>query len=304
VPPVLAAVPADALETIRALAPPGVEVRAVPDDGDLAAALRDVEFLVPDHRRPELLALLAELPELRVVQSLLSGTDWIGPSIPPGVTLCDGRGTRDVPVAEWIAAALLGDTSGLLRAVRGQHERHWEHFRRDELHAKTVLVVGMGAIGRELERYLQPFDVDVIGVARRARDGVHAESELPELLPRADAVVLLVPLTAATAGMVDAAFLARLRDGALLVNAGRGALVDTEALTAEVRSGRLRAVLDVVDPQPLPPEHPLWTLDGVWISPQIGGDSAAAWRRAWHHAGEQLGRAARGEPLRNVVETG
>jgi phosphoglycerate dehydrogenase-like enzyme len=104
--------------------------------------------------------------------------------------------------------------------------------------------------------------------------------------------------------MVDAAFLARLRDGALLVNAGRGALVDTEALMAEVRSGRLQAVLDVVDPQPLPPDHPLWTLEGVYISSQIGGDSAPAWRRAWRHAGEQLARAARGEPLRNVVQTG
>jgi len=304
VPPVLAAVPADALETIREVAPPEAEVLAVPDGGDLLAALRDVEFLVPDHRRPELLPVLTDLPALRVVQSLLSGTDWIAPSIPPGVTLCDGRGTRDVPVAEWIAAALLGDTSGLLRAVRAQHERHWEHFGRDELRAKTVLVVGMGAIGGELARCLEPFGVEVVGVARRARDGVRGPAELPELLPRADAVVLLVPLTAASEGMVDAAFLARMRDGALLVNAGRGALVDTGALVAEVASGRLRAVLDVVDPQPLPPEHPLWTLDGVYISPQIGGDSPAAWRRAWRHAGGQLARAARGEPLRNVVPTG
>jgi phosphoglycerate dehydrogenase-like enzyme len=299
---VLAAVPADALETIRAQAPPGVEVRALPEAGaDVVAALRDVEFLVPHHQRPDVLPALAELPELRVVQVLLSGTDWIVGSIPGGVTLCDARGTRNVPVAEWIAAALLGDTSGLLRGVRAQHERHWEHFGRDELHGKVVLVAGMGSIGGELERLLQPFDVEVIGVARRARDGVHAEADLPELLPRADAVVLLVPLTDATAGMVDAAFLARMRDGALLVNAGRGALVDTPALMAELERGRLRAVLDVTDPQPLPPEHPLWMLDGVYISPQIGGDSPPAWRRAWRHAGEQLARAARGEPLINVV---
>jgi phosphoglycerate dehydrogenase-like enzyme len=306
VPPVLAAVPADALETIRPLAPAGVEVRAVPaaGEGDLAAALAGVEFLVAHHERPDLLPVLGAIESLRVVQVLLSGTDWIVPSIPPGVTLCDARGTRNVPVAEWIAAALLGATSGLLRSVRRQHERVWEHFRRGELHGMTVLIAGMGSIGGELERYLEPFGVEVIGVARRARDGVHAESELPELLPRADAVVLLVPLTAATAGMVDAAFLARMRDGALLVNAGRGALVDTEALMAELRSGRLQAVLDVVDPQPLPPDHPLWTLEGVYISSQIGGDSAPAWRRAWHHAGEQLARAARGEPLRNVVATG
>jgi phosphoglycerate dehydrogenase-like enzyme len=303
---VLAAVPADALETIRAVAPADVNVRAVPaaGEGDLAAALAGVEFLVAHHERPDVVAALGALDALRVVQVLLSGTDWIVPAIPPGVTLCDARGTRNVPVAEWIAAALLGSTSGLLAGVRRQHERVWEHFRRDELHGKVVLVAGMGSIGRELERCLEPFGVEVIGVARSARDGVHAERELPELLPRADVVVLLVPLSDASAGMVDAAFLARMRDGALLVNAGRGALVDTDALVAELRAGRLRAVLDVTDPQPLPAEHPLWTLDGVYLSPHVGGDSAQAERRAWRHAGEQLARAARGEPLRNVVRSG
>jgi phosphoglycerate dehydrogenase-like enzyme len=303
VPPVLAAVPADALEMIRAAAPADVDVRAVPPagDGDLAAALTDVVFLVAHHERADVLAALGELEALRVVQVLLSGTDWIVPAIPPGVTLCDARGTRNEPVAEWIAGALLGYTSGLLRSARRQHERVWEHFRRDELRGKVVLVAGYGSIGRELARCLEPFGVEVVGVARRARDGVHADSELPQLLPRADAVVLLVPLSDATAGMVDAAFLARMRDGALLVNAGRGALVDTPALVAEVEAGRLHAVLDVTDPQPLPPDHPLWALDGVYLTPHVGGDSAQAERRAWRHAGDQLARAARGEPLRNVV---
>jgi phosphoglycerate dehydrogenase-like enzyme len=303
VPPVLAAVPADALETIRALAPADVDVRAVPPagDGDPRAALAGVEFLVAHHERPDLVAALGGLDELKVVQVLLSGTDWIVPAIPPGVTLCDAVGTRNEPVAEWIAAALLGYTSGLLRSVRRQDQRVWKHFRRDELRGKVVLVVGYGNIGRELARCLEPFGVEVVGVARRSRDGARAEADLPELLPRADAVVLLVPLSDATAGMVDAAFLAQMRDGALLVNAGRGALVDTPALVAELEAGRLHAVLDVVDPQPLPPDHPLWALDGVYITPQIGGDSAQAERRAWRHAGEQLARAARGEPLRNVV---
>jgi phosphoglycerate dehydrogenase-like enzyme len=303
---VLAAVPADALETIRALIPGDVDVRAVPDPGDggVAAALDGVAFLVAHHERPDVVAALGELDALDVVQVLLSGTDWIVPAIPPGVTLCDARGTRNEPVAEWIAAALLGHASGLLRSVRRQHERVWEHFRRDELRGKVVLVAGMGSIGRELERCLEPFGVEVVGVARRGRDGVHAETELPELLPRADIVVLLVPLSDATAGMVDAGFLARMRDGTLLVNAGRGALVDTGALVAELEARRLEAVLDVTDPQPLPPDHPLWTLPGVYLSPHLGGDSAEAERRAWRHAGEQLARAARGEPLRNVVRGG
>jgi phosphoglycerate dehydrogenase-like enzyme len=303
VPPVLAAVPADALETIRAQAPADVDVRAVPPpgDGDLATDLRGVEFLVVHHERPDVVAALGKLESLEVVQVLLSGTDWIVPAIPPGVTLCDAVGSRNEPVAEWIVAALLGYTSGLLRSVRRQDERVWQHFRRDELRGKVVLVVGHGNIGREVARYLEPLGVEVVGVARRPREGVRTEAELPELLPRADAVVLLVPLSDATTRMVDAAFLARMRDDALLVNAGRGALVDTAALVAELEAGRLHAVLDVVDPQPLPADHPLWTLDGVYLSPQIGGDTAQAERRAWRHAGEQLARAARGEPLRNVV---
>jgi len=160
--------------------------------------------------------------------------------------------------------------------------------------------VGYGNIGRALARCLEPFGVEVVGVARRARDGARAEADLPELLPRADAVVLLVPLSDATAGMVDAAFLARMRDGALLVNAGRGPVVDTGALVAELERGRLRAVLDVTDPEPLPAGHPLWDL-ALAITPHDAGDTPDADQRAFELAAEQLARYVRGEPLHNVV---
>jgi phosphoglycerate dehydrogenase-like enzyme len=173
----------------------------------------------------------------------------------------------------------------------------------DELQGSHVLIVGFGSIGEAVKRRLRPFGVTVTGVARRARDDVHSAAELPELVGQADAVVVLTPLTDETRGLIDAALLARMRDGALFVNAGRGRVVDTDALVAELRSGRLRAVLDVVDPEPLPDDHPLWDL-ALAITPHNSGDTPAADGRAIRFGAEQLGRFARGEPLQNVVRGG
>ena len=234
------------------------------------------------------------------MQTLSAGTDFIERRTPAWVTLCNARGARDIAVAEWAVAALLGAVYGQLAAAR---ERRWEYFRPGELHGMTVLILGHGSIGRALQARLEPFGVRVVGVASRSRDGVHGVGELPALLGAADAVVVLTPLTDATRGLVDAGFLARMRDGALLVNAGRGAVVDTEALVAELARGRLRAVLDVTDPEPLPDGHPLWEL-ALAITPHNAGDSPAAEERADRLAAEQLGRFARGEPLQNVVRAG
>ena len=258
-----------------------------------------IEFVVPTWRER---VDFAAMPALRVVQVLSAGTDWIEPHVPDAVTLCNARGSRDVPVAEWVVAALLGATSGLLQCAR-EHDRHeWHHFIPGEVAGQTVLILGLGSIGQAVRRRLEALRAEVVGVAREARPGVSPVSELPALLPRAEAVVILTPLTDATRGLVDAAFLAALPDGALVINAARGAVVDTDALVAELASGRLRAVLDVTEPEPLPPEHPLWSAPGLLaLTPHVAGDSDAAQRRAIRFAGEQLGRYARGEPLRNVV---
>ena len=278
---------------LRAGAPPEVEVRALGPGPIGRSELDGVGFLVPDWAEDDLVGLLGDLPDLRVVQVLSAGTDWIEDRVPAWVTLCNARGARDVPVAEWVVGALLGATTGLLAGAR---RTAWASVQPAELAGSTVVVLGHGSIGEAARARLEPFGVRVIGVGRRRLD------ELPSLLPEADAVVVLAPLTGATRGMVDAAFLARMRDGALLVNAGRGAVVDTAALVAELESGRLRAVLDVTDPEPLPEGHPLWTAPGTLaITPHHAGDSAAADERARRLAGEQLGRWARGEPLINVV---
>jgi phosphoglycerate dehydrogenase-like enzyme len=200
-------------------------------------------------------------------------------------------------VAEWVVGALLGDAYGQLVSAR---TRRWSDAQPRELQGATVLIVGFGSIGRALKRRLEPFGVAVLGVGRHARDGVHGSGELPALVGQADAVVVLAPLTPETRGLVDAALLAQMRDGALLVNAGRGGVVDTAALLAELRSGRLRAVLDVVEPEPLPDDHPLWN-EALAITLHNAGDTAAADERAVRFGAEQLARFARGEPLDNIV---
>jgi phosphoglycerate dehydrogenase-like enzyme len=288
---VVAAVAAQAFDICVELASDRADVRRLPDGRDAAA------FLLPDWEDRDTLHALPRLERLRVVQLLSAGTDWIEGHVPAWATLCNARGSRDAPVAEWVIGALLGDAYGQFTAAR---TRRWSDALPRELQGTTVLIVGFGSIGRAVKRRLEPFGVRVIGVGRHARDGVHGADELPALVGQADAVVVLAPLMRDTAGLVDAALLARMRDGALLVNAGRGGVVDTGALVAELRSGRLRAVLDVVDPEPLPDDHPLWEL-ALAITPHNAGDSAAAEERAARFGAEQLVRFASGEPLRNVV---
>lgn len=294
-----AAIAAPAIEIVRHRAPDAVEI--VPIDATLD--MNAVDFLVPPAGDRSLLPELPRLTRLSVVQVLSAGTDWIEPHLPPQATLCNARGARDGPVAEWILGALLGASTGLLAFSR---VLSWDRSRQlEDLGSWTVIVVGMGSIGRRLASYLEPIGTRVLGVGSHAHDDVHGPEELPELLSRADAVVVLVPLSDDTHGLIGAEALARMRDGALLVNASRGPVVDTAALVAELQTGRLRAVLDVVDPEPLPNGHPLWRAKGLLsLTPHIAGDSPAGHARAAELAGDQLARWCRGEPLINVVHRG
>ncbi|WP_035795627.1 2-hydroxyacid dehydrogenase [Kitasatospora mediocidica] len=251
------------------------------------------------------LPLLPAMPRLRVVQTQTAGVDDILPHIPAGVTLCNARGVHDASTAELaltLTLAALRDVPGF---VRGQDAEQWRAGFYPALADRTVLIVGYGAVGEAIEERLRPFECEVLRVARSARSAAHgpvrALSELPELLPRADVVILAVPLSDSTRGLVDAGFLAALPDGALLVNVARGPVVDTAALLAELTAGRLRAALDVTDPEPLPAGHPLWHAPGLLISPHVGGSSSAFLPRAKRLIGAQLTRFAKGEPLENVI---
>ncbi|MEU7789941.1 2-hydroxyacid dehydrogenase [Amycolatopsis sp. NPDC049159] len=285
--------------------PEGVEAayydggEAVPD------GLADVEFYVlPYDRGPEPPKLIKDLPALRVVQSLSAGVEALVPLLPPAVRLANGRGLHDLSVAEHALALIHAAQRDLPRWFAQQARGEWVREHTRSLADSRVLLLGHGSIGQAIERQLVAAEAVVTRVASRPRpdEDVHGVAELPELLPHADIVVLILPDTPATRGLVGRAELAALPDDALVVNVGRGTAIDTDALVAETRTGRLRAGLDVTDPEPLPADHPLWTVAGVVITPHIAGGSASFYPRAKTLAAEQLRRYVQGEELLNLVE--
>lgn len=253
---------------------------------------------------------IPRMSRVRVVQTLSAGVDHLIPHLhhlAPGVRLCNARGVHEASTAELTVGLILASLRGIPRFVHGQDNEKWYTGFYPALADRRVLIVGYGAIGAAVEDRLAPFEVDVDRVARTARSSpygpVRALGELPELLPLADVVVLTTPLTEQTRGLAGAGFLAAMKDGALLVNVARGPVVDTKALLAETESGRLTAALDVTDPEPLPPGHPLWHAPGVLISPHVGGSTSAFLPRARRLIRSQLARFAAGEELANVVHT-
>jgi phosphoglycerate dehydrogenase-like enzyme len=282
--------------------PDGWTIAPFPEDPAAAPDVGEVEFVVPNW---QISRGLEPLTGLKVIQTISAGVDWIIDRVPDGVTLCSARGARDPAMAEWVLWAILADmkASGVAAAQQRTHE--WEHLDLRDLDGARVLILGHGSIGAAVEERLLPFGVaEVVRVARRARDGVHGVDELGALLPGADVVVNILPATAETEGLLDARMLGAMRRGALLVNAGRGATVDTDALLAALEDGRVRAVLDVVEPEPLPEDHALWDAPNLILTPHSAGDTPGAEQRAWALAGEQLHRYAAGEELLNVVRDG
>jgi phosphoglycerate dehydrogenase-like enzyme len=275
------------------------------DDAPVPDSVAEVEFYVPAYRfRPGDSDVMALMPRLKVVQTQTAGVEHIAPYVPDGVLLCNGRGIHNASTAELTVALMLASLRGIPRFVRAQDRHAWEPLTAPALADRTVLVIGYGAVGAALEDRLTGFEVDLVRVARSARGGdrpVHPIEDLPGLLPSADVVVLITPLTEATRGLVDAEFLSRMKDGALLVNVARGPVVDTGALVAALHTGRLHAALDVTDPEPLPADHPLWDAPNLLVSPHVGGASSAMEPRAYRLVREQLQRFAEGRPLENVM---
>ena len=271
--------------------------------GDIPERAGEIEFWVPPPFADKslLAAAIAAMPKLTVIQTQSAGVDTILPFVPDQVTLCDARGVHGSSTAEWALTAILSVLREFPRFERARQQHRWDAAMTDELAGKRVLVVGAGDLGQQLGRRLQACDAEPVYVARGARPGVHPMTELPELLPAADVVVLMVPFTSETRGMVDAAFLARMADGALLVNAARGPVVHTEALLAELQSGRLRAALDVTDPEPLPADHPLWDAPNLLLTPHVGGAVLGLPDRFADLLAGQVTRFERGEPLINQV---
>jgi phosphoglycerate dehydrogenase-like enzyme len=269
-------------------------------------------YVVPYMKRGPVKARpLEHLRNVEVVQTLTAGVDDVLPhvsSLPAGVRLCNARGVHEASTAELALTLVLASLRGVPGFVRQQQQGHWQGGFHPALADRRVLIVGYGAIGAAIEDRLRPFEVAAVDrVARSARTAehgpVHAIADLPALLPLADVVILSTPLSDDTRSLAGAGFLSRMKDGALLVNVARGPVVDTAALLAELETGRVTAALDVTDPEPLPPGHPLWSAPGVLISPHVGGPTSAFLPRAKRLLVDQLNRYTRGEPLRNVILT-
>jgi phosphoglycerate dehydrogenase-like enzyme len=267
------------------------------------------------------------LKGVKVIQAPWAGVDTLLNLFPPGVILCDARGVHDIPTAEWTVAAILAMQKCLPFFMAMQSESRWAQGQqaqqiddpsfthstktptlikdppapiRDVAEA-VVLIVGYGSIGQAVEVRLTPFGAKFLRVARNPREGVAPVSQLDDLLGQADIVVLTLPLTSETKRLIHANRLAKMKPGALLVNAARGQLVDTEALIQALQAGKIRAALDVTDPEPLPAAHPLWKAPNLFLTPHVGGDSNKFMARCIRLVCEQVGRFARGEPLLNVV---
>lgn len=271
-----------------------------------------VEVIVmPFRATPDMTAKVARLPNLKLIQLRSAGAEAVIPYVPDGVTVCNARGAHDPATAEWVVGAIFAQSRNLSRFVRAQKTGMWDPVVSDPVAGKHVLIVGYGSIGAAVERRLAGWEVTVERIARRARPGdpdnpdanppVEGIDSLYDALPRADVVVLLLPVTEQTRNLVDAEFLAAMKDGALLVNAARGPIVDTKALLKELNNGRLKAALDVTDPEPLPAGHPLWRAPNVLLTPHVGGMVRTAGSRAAVVVRGQLARYAAGEPLENVI---
>ncbi|MCU1225662.1 MAG: D-isomer specific 2-hydroxyacid dehydrogenase NAD-binding protein [Edaphobacter sp.] len=283
----------------------------------------EVDFWILPFQRKDAAELFGHLRGVRVVQSMMAGVDWITPWLPKDVVLCDGRGIHDISASEWVLTAILASLKRFPVYRDAQMQQVWRgqaavsdgflseggaqvgQYRvlGEDLSDKTVLIVGYGSIGAAIEARLNPFDVKVLRVARSAKDNpeVASVSELRRLIPEADVIVTIVPLTEETRGLIGAAEMSLMKRGALLVNAARGPVVVTEALVEALNEHRIRAALDVTDPEPLPDEHPLWLAPNCLITPHVGGSTPEFIHRAFRFGAAQVRRYLAGKPLENMV---
>lgn len=284
----------------------------------------DIDVWIPDPYAGQSKKIWPHLRGVSLVLALMAGTEWIPGTVGPHVTICNAHGAHNISTAEWTVSAMLAmlkyfpfyldvqrqgkwklrfEASARYAAITGDTRPHYPPVMLEELTGKRVLMLGYGEIGKEIERMLAPFNVELIRVARTARTNpqVHAVSELDGLLPRAEIVVLILPDTPKSHGLIGARQLALLPQGALLINAARGPIVQTDALVAALQSGHIRAALDVTDPEPLPEGHPLWNCPNLLVTPHVAGSTPQFAPRAMRTAAAELRRYIAGEPLHNVV---
>jgi phosphoglycerate dehydrogenase-like enzyme len=276
----------------------------LPTDGIAPAAgdLDSIEFYVPRYMGgPAAIAMIPEMKSLKVIQSPNAGVDDVLKIRPDGVTLCNAAGVHDASTAELAVALAIASRRGFAAFARDQVAGHWGHERMASLTDSKVAIVGYGNIGKTIAAMLGNFEVTITAFTRSGSDGSLTFDQFDRLLPTFDVIILIVPLTDQTHHLMNAQRLAAMKDGAALINVARGPVVDTEALIAELNSGRITAGLDVTDPEPLPHGHPLWSAKNVIITPHVGGDSEAFISRGRKLVEEQMARYASGQPLLHIV---
>ena len=302
----LVTVPGETLRRAIGTPPEGADIELW--DMDSPAPADHIDLVVPPYMGAADRLGALEGVSTRLVQSQSIGYDDVPAALPAGQVFANAASVHETSTAELTLALVLAAQRGIPDFVRAAEEGRWAPARHESLADRRVLLLGYGGVGRAIEARLEPFEVDLVRVATRSRDDelgrIHGIDELPALLPEADIVIVGVPLTDATTGLVDDAFLAALPDGALVVNIARGKVADTDAILDHATSGRLRFALDVTDPEPLPQGHPLFALPNVLISPHVGGASTAMMPRMARLVRTQIERMLRGdEPLNVVLRT-
>ena len=245
---------------------------------------------------------IADLPNLRTVQLLTAGFEDVIPFMREELILCNARGVHDFSTSELAVSLILAHFKNHREFADSQSQGLWNHKTTGSLYGKEVAIIGAGSVAQRLKNMLAPFECRVTVFGQSAREGVEAISTVQANVGKFDCVVLLVPLTASTRNLVDSAFLAAMKDGALLVNVARGPVVNTEALCAELASKRLFAALDVTDPEPLTQGHPLWNFENCTVIPHVGGDSTAFQPQARAFLAEQFQRIAKGQQPINIID--
>jgi phosphoglycerate dehydrogenase-like enzyme len=279
-------------------------VTHLPTDGIAPAAsdLDSIEFYVPRYMGgPAAIAMIPEMKSLKVIQSPNAGVDDVLKIRPQGVTLCNAAGVHDASTAELAVALSIASRRGFAAFARDQVDQRWGHERMSSLTDSNIAIVGYGNIGKTIAAMLGNFEVTITAFSKSGRDGALTLDHFDRLLPTFDVIILIVPLNDQTHHLMNASRLALMKDGAALINVARGPVVDTDALIAELNSGRITAGLDVTDPEPLPAGHPLWSAKNVIITPHVGGDSAAFIPRGRKLVEEQIARYASGQPLLHIV---
>ena len=288
-------VPHWADETLLAKLPSEAEVHVLPQK---PSASVDIDFWVAPLFKQHAEPVAPYLRGVKVVQSLQAGVDWLRTFVPSAAILCDAQGVHNVATSEWAVTAILASMKFLpfyfdlqqksKWVLRKETVAHYESIYKiqehiypivliEELAGKRVMIVGYGSIGKSIEDRLTPFGVEITRIARSARQGVEPITRFAELLPAADVIVLIVPSTPDTRHLINADVIARMKQGALLVNAARGSVVDTDALVQALNDGRIRAALDVTDPEPLPEDHPLRRLSNTVLIPHLGYGVKETW---------------------------